>query len=101
MDKAKAKQGTPSKTTPSIEDEVKKAVGEGRGDFVWVRDDGAVCFGDECVVLKPNKTDNSLDMEVKPDRCGAEAGNVILDHLIRTAGRGINIKIPPLPEEKK
>jgi hypothetical protein len=101
MDKAKDKSRSASATPKSVKDEVATALGEGGGDFVWVRDDGAVCFGDECVVLKPT-TDNTLDMEVKPDRCGAQAGSVILDHLIRTAGRGINIKIAPIqPEEKK
>jgi hypothetical protein len=99
MDKAKNKQRASNLPAKSVEDEVKEAVGEGKRDFVWLRDDGAVCFGDECITLKP-AADNTLDMEVKPDRCGAEAGNVILDHLVRTAGRGINIKIPPIKPDK-
>lgn len=100
MDKTKAKQRTTNTPAKSVENQVREAFSEGGDAFVWVRDDGAVCFGDECVVLKPT-TDNTLDMEVKPDRCGAQAGSVILDHLIRTAGRGINIKIAPIQEEKK
>lgn len=100
MDKTKDKQKSTGASAKGVKDEVTEALGEGRGAFVWVRDDGAVCFGNECVVLKP-ATDNTLDMEVKPDRCGAEAGGIILDHLIRTAGRGINIKIAPIQEDKK
>ena len=82
-------------TTPSVKDEVEKALGGGGDTGVWVRADGAVCFGDECVVIKPGEN-GTLDLEVKPDRCGSEAGSVILDHLIRTAGKGVNIKIPPV-----
>jgi len=35
----------------------------------WIRDDGAICFGDECAVLKI--ADNGkLALTVKPTRCG-------------------------------
>lgn len=81
-------------TTPSLKDQVTAAFGEGGDAGVWIRADGAVCFGDECVVIKP-APDGTLDLEVKPDRCGAEAGGIILDHLIKTAGKGVNIRIPP------
>ena len=80
--------------TPSVEDQVKAAVGEGGNDSVWIREDGAVCFGDECIVIKPGDGD-ALDMEIKPDKCGSEAGGVILDHILKTAGKGVNIRIPP------
>lgn len=100
MVKAKDKHSTTDNTTESIENQTKEALGKGRADFVWVRDDGAVCFGDECVVIKPAEN-NTLDLQVKPDKCGAEAGAVILEHLIKTAGRGVNIKIPPIENEKR
>jgi len=79
----------------SVENEVKEALGEGGDSLVWVRDDGAVCVGDECIAINPGE-DGSLDIQIKPDKCGSEAGSVILDHLIRTAGKGVNIKIPPV-----
>jgi len=76
----------------SLADEVKAAVGKGGRDFVWVREDGAVCFGDECVVVK-GKKGGALDFVVDPGQCGSAAGKAILDHLLNTAGRGVNIKV--------
>ena len=95
-------KGTGSKgqriPAPSLEAEVKEAVGKGRDSFVWIREDGAVCFGDECVAIKPQESGKLL-ITVKPDRCGAEQGSVILDHLIRTAGKGVVLEIPSEVEE--
>jgi hypothetical protein len=97
MGKESDKQGSMG-VPSSLKDEVGKAVGEGRSDFVWVRSDGAVCFGDECVVISRNEKQD-LDITVKPDRCGTDAGEAILDHIIRTAGRGVNIKVPPIDRD--
>jgi len=81
-------------TSPSLEDEVKAAVGQSGDVGVWIRDDGAVCFGDECVVIKQGEN-GGLDLTIKPDACGSEAGSLILEHLYKTAGKGVNITIPP------
>ena len=59
----------------------------------WIREDGAVCFGDECAVLKPTEQ-GKLGLTIKPTRCGEETGRVLLDYLIRTAGKGVVIEIP-------
>jgi len=93
MAQERRRKGPPSPAA-SLKNQVEKAFGEGGDAGVWIREDGAVCFGDECVVIKP-APDGTLDLEVKPDRCGADAGSVILDHLIKTAGKGVNIRIPP------
>jgi len=85
-------------SAPGLKDEVKEALGKGRGDFVWVRDDGAICFGDECVAIKPEDS-GKLRITVKPSKCGEEGGRVILDHLIRTAGKGVVLEIPSEVEE--
>jgi len=98
MVKTKANNGSAQEDTKGLKDEVKKALGGGRADFVWIRDDGAVCFGDECLVLKPGQND-TLDLQIKPDRCGRDAGPIIINHLIKSAGRGVNIRIPPIEEE--
>ena len=79
--------------TSRIEDEVKAAVGEGGHDAVWIREDGAVCFGNECVVIKPEDSGGLL-LQIKPDQCGGDAGAVILEHLLKTAGKGVTIRIP-------
>lgn len=94
MDKTKSKGHGDSKT--SLKDEVAKAVAnpgatepDGR---VWVREDGAVCFGD-CVSVKP-EPDGALNLTINPDACGSQAGSVILEHLYKTAGKGVHIVIP-------
>lgn len=74
--------------------------GQVAGRFAYVREDGAVCFGDECVVLKA-QDDGKLHMEVKPSRCGEETGKLILDYLIKTAGKGVVIEIPSENEQVK
>ena len=58
----------------------------------WIREDGAVCFGHECVVIKP-EPDGTLGFEFHPDECGEEAGKAVLEHLIKTAGKGVHINI--------
>ncbi len=93
MAKASGSKGKGT-STQSLKDEVAQAVGKGRDTSVWLREDGAVCFGDECVVIKPNP-DGSLLLQVDPSSCGQVAGEVILEHLIKCAGKGVEIKIPP------
>jgi len=66
--------------------------------FGWIREDGAVCFGDECVVIKPNEK-GKLQLTIKPTKCGELTGGVLLDYLIKTAGKGVVIEIPSEVEE--
>lgn len=77
-----------------------KDYGQIAGKFAYVREDGAICFGDECVVIKP-QDNGKLHMEFKPTRCGEETGKVILDYLIKTAGKGVVIEIPSEDEKEK
>ncbi len=89
---------------PSLKNEVKKAVGKGRDLFVWIRDDGAVCFGDECVVIKPEPNSKDLDIEISPTKCGASTGEAIVEHLLKTIAKGGNTKFTvksDLVEESK
>jgi len=101
MDKVK-KHKRHEHPSESLKDEVTQAITGNRDappdNRVWIRDDGAVCFGDECVVIKPEQN-GSLLFQVNPSSCGQVAGEVILDHLIKTAGKGIHIVIPPQDEE--
>jgi len=83
-----------------------EAVGDGKAkdkdSFVWLRDDGAVCFGNECAVISPTET-GRLGLTIKPDRCGEQIGAILIDYLVRTAGKGVVIEIPSefKPEESK
>ena len=100
MVKAKDKRNEhPSKSLRDEVAQVTKGYPEAPpDDRVWIRDDGAVCFGDECVVIKPNP-DGTLLFQVDPSSCGEMAGPLILEHLIKTAGKGIQVVIPPQNEE--
>jgi len=64
-----------------------------KDSFVRIRDDGAICFGNECVVINPTET-GRLGLTIKPDRCGEQIGGVLVDYLVRTAGKGVVIEIP-------
>lgn len=87
--------GKQHKVTDSIrsEAEANDAIAQSRAGFAWVRSDGAICFGDECAVLKPTES-GKLGLTVRPDRCGQETGRLLLDYLINTAGKGVQIEIP-------
>ena len=65
----------------------------------WIREDGAICFGDECAVLKVTEQ-GKLGLTIKPSKCGEEAGRVLLDYLVKTAGKGVQIEIPSEVEEE-
>lgn len=75
---------------------------EGKDGFVRVRDDGAICFGDECVVINPTET-GRLGLTIKPDKCGESIGSILIDYLVRTSGKGVVIEIPSefTPGEEK
>lgn len=67
--------------------------GKDRDSFIWIREDGAICFGNECAVIKPTP-EGKLGLTVRPDQCGQETGRVLLDFLVATAGKGVVIEIP-------
>ena len=94
--------GKGSKTIDTARAKAKalEAAAESGAGFAWIREDGAVCFGDECAVLKPNEQ-GKLQLTVKPSKCGEETGRVLLDYLYRTAGKGVVIEIPSEVEESK
>lgn len=55
---------------------------------IWIREDGAICVGDECLILKPNGKD--LRIQIKPDKCGEVIARKYLDTLKETIGIGGN-----------
>lgn len=95
MAKGKANRERPKAAPGVAPPEALEAYLKGGNPIAWVREDGAICFGDECVVIHP-APDGSLDMEIKPDRCGQAIGQKLVDHLIQTAGQGVNFKIRPV-----
>ena len=81
-------------SSPSIraEGEGKEAPGEDRGGLVWVRDDGAICVGNECIVIKPEPGTKNLDIEIAPTKCGEATADLLLEHLLKTVGKGGNTR---------
>ena len=75
-------------TPDSPTDETIKAIMEAGGGAVWVREDGALCVGDECMVIKPRAGSRDLDIEIKPDRCGEAVAGQFADVIYKTIGRG-------------
>lgn len=56
---------------------------------VWIREDGAICVGNECIVIKPREgSKRDLDIDIKPDMCGAALADKFADTLYKTIGRG-------------
>jgi hypothetical protein len=93
MDKAKSAGISTSKADDSLKDQVVKAAEQSGIGTPWIRDDGAVCFGNECVVFS-KESDGQLRMEVHPDECGAAQGEALLGYLV-AAGKGVHIVVPP------
>jgi len=73
-----------------IKKQVRKAAGSSKsrtksGDDFWVRDDGALCWGNECVVINPDKHGN-IDVEINKNR-GCDV-NRFADAIGKTVGKG-------------
>jgi len=68
--------------------QIRKAAGNGEsgaGDDFWVREDGALCWGNECVVINPDK-DGNIDVEINKNRgCDVHA---FAEAIGRTVGKG-------------
>jgi len=70
----------------SIKKQVRKAAGSSKsGDDFWVREDGALCWGNECVVINPDK-DGNIDVEINKNRgCDVHA---FAEAIGKTVGKG-------------
>jgi len=70
----------------SIKKQVRKAAGRSKsGDDFWVREDGALCWGNECIVINPDKNGN-IDVEINKNRgCDVSA---FADAIGKTVGKG-------------
>ena len=57
----------------------------GAGDDFWVREDGALCWGDQCVVIHPDQ-DGNIEVEINRNRgCDVDA---FAEAIGRTVGKG-------------
>jgi len=63
----------------------------------WIREDGAICFDNECITLKP-QGDGQLELTYDPKKCSCnESNSAILDALAQCviSGKGINLVVKP------
>ena len=68
-----------------LAEQAAKDAGEGERPLVWVREDGAYCVGNECIVFKPGSGE-SLDVEINRNRgCDVEG---LASTIFDTIGRG-------------
>ena len=72
-------------TVARLAKQAAKDAGEGERPLVWIRDDGAYCVGNECIVFKPG-VGQSLDVEINRNRgCDVEG---LASAIFDTIGRG-------------
>ncbi len=87
MDKRNTGQGKKVSTSRPA-DEAAETVREGGLGTPWIREDGAICFGAECLVLKPSDDGKNLDIEISPTRCGELHAEALRDTIFDTIGKG-------------
>jgi len=80
-------------SSESLKRQAEKALGGvGKGD-IWIREsDGAVCIGDECIVLS-SRPSGGINIDVDSGACGSAYREKLVDKLVKGAGKGVNIKI--------
>jgi len=78
-------QGSKAPVT-GLKKQIRKAGGKNKsGDDFWVREDGALCWGNECVVINPDR-DGNIDVEINRNRgCDVHA---FADAIGETVGKG-------------
>jgi len=68
-----------------VEKQAAENVGEGGSSPFWVREDGALCVGNECMVIHPGE-DGSLNVEI--NRNGGCEVDALAELVWDTIGRG-------------
>jgi len=104
MDKErKSKQGNASQVSSRAETESqaasrldRKPASETSPGGIWIREDGAVCIGNECVTIKTGPS-NETEFTIDPDRCACEVADQLLDVIAAgvISGKGITITMKP------
>jgi len=97
MAKERASKRPRKGASNALKKQVEKALGKSGKGAMWVRDDGAICFGDECVVFFQRKS-GGIDIAIDPTTCGGEFGEALVDKFSKGVGRDVNLKIKRLPE---
>jgi hypothetical protein len=86
------KAGSGVQATPDTKD-----AGSGH---IWMRDDGAICIDNECVVIQ-SASDGTVDFTVNPNKCTCKVGNAIYESILKSALSGKGSRITITPKEDK
>jgi len=93
MDKKRQEKSSLISSSPSrVEGPGAEPTPENRDGFVWIREDGAVCVGNECIVIKREQGTKNLDVEIAPTKCGEATADALIEHLLKTVGKGGNTR---------
>ena len=87
MAKGNTSKGKKMAADRPADETVEAAAKDGLG-IAWIREDGAVCFGNECLVLKPAPDGKDLEVEISPTKCGELHAEAIRAAIFDTIGRG-------------
>jgi len=98
MEKKHKSKRPGKKVSSTLKNQVEKALGPGGKGAMWIRDDGAVCFGDECVVFSQRKS-GGIDISIDPTTCGGQFGEALVDKFTKGVGRDVNLRIKRLAED--
>jgi hypothetical protein len=101
MDKARGKGDRDSKagTPPQAKEDSAKS----RSGNAWIREDGAVCFDNECITLKSD-ADGAMALTYDPNKCSCdETNDTILKAIVSSAvsGKGVRLEIKPKDDPAK
>ena len=99
MGKAKSERnGIPTSSTKSKAEETSS---QNRDGTVWIRDDGAICVGNECIVIK-GELGREMELTIDPDKCPCEIEDKIIEAITGSvlSGKGITVSMKPKTRQK-
>lgn len=99
MDKTKSKGDRAS--TKSTQDKAAEASSQDRDGTVWIRDDGAICVGNECITIK-SEAGQPMELTIDPDKCPCEIEDALVEGLVTSvlSGKGITVSMKPKTKQK-
>ena len=63
---------------------------------IWVREDGAICVGNDCVSFKTGPS-NEMELTIDPDKCPCDVADKFLDTISAgvLSGKGVTVTMKP------
>ncbi len=97
----KTKSKGDGSSTQSTQDKTKADPGQDRDGTVWIRDDGAICVGNECITIK-SEAGQPMELAIDPDKCPCEIEDALVEGLVTSvlSGKGITVSMKPKTKQK-